>query len=154
MQRRAVGELGVVERQHQRLGLSKVGSQPIEPVAEREADVARGSGGCPGVVRRVLALRLDPEQRPRETGSPGQQLLAPRRIGACDRDLEQLPGHAEGELALELVPARIQHLHPCLARKAPRVCEQRALADARRAFDQHDPAAAGARVSDRSLQQP
>ena len=90
-----------------------------------------------------------PEDACRHAGSGLEQ------IGALDlrclgqRRLEKLTHHSEGEVTLQLGPARPQHAHPAVCRRRPRRREQRRLTNPGRSFDHQEPASARASFGQR-----
>ena len=122
-------------------------------MAEREADVGRRPPGRRGIAVALLLTPVERQQRPSESSGAGQQLVLLLRTRTGDRKLEQLTRHAERELVLELVSAGGKHPHSCLRRGLARLRQQRGLADAGRALDDHEPTRAIARVGDRRTQQ-
>ena len=115
--------------------LGQVRGQPVQAVQHGEGRVDRGRDvGCVG--RRKLADgRLGQVRRAREQG------VALGALARRKRRLEQLPDDAEGELALELGPARGKHGEALALGFAPDRTDQRRLADPRRPRDEQ--AAAG-----------
>ena len=99
-QGRRVGPVRVVDGEHQRAVAREVRAQPVEAVQDRERRV--GGGGLAAVGARAR----QPEQPPGHAGRPLQQIVARASGDLGQGGLEELAHDAEGEVALELSPAR------------------------------------------------
>ena len=141
-ERGAVRPVRVVDGEAERPERREVGAEPVEPVQDRERRVDPRRGG-------VRVRTGQPEHARGDARRAAEQLraLAGRRLG--ERRLEELPRDPERELTLELGPARAQHAHPLAGRERARGREERRLPDPRRALDDDQRAAAGARVRQR-----
>ena len=78
-----------------------------------------------------------------------QQLGALELGSVRQRRLEQLADDAEGELPLQLGPARTEDPHPTVRAQRARRRKQRGLTDPGRPLDHHEPATACARLGQR-----
>jgi hypothetical protein len=126
-QRGLVGPVGVVDREQQRRRRRELRDQPVQAVEDREGRVwARRRAGDAA------------EHRGRQLGGAVQQFVAPGR----DDGFEELARHPIREGALELGAACGQVAHAVLTGRAARRQEQPRLADARRALDHSQRAAA------------
>ena len=143
-QRRAVGPVEIVDRDHRRPAQRDVRREPVEPVQHRERHV--------GVVLVGTGELHVVEERLRECGGPAEQLgtLVRRRGG--EHRLEELPHDAVREVLLELSGACAQHRDSGLRRDRARLGEQTRLAHSRAAFDRDQPAGAGGRGVDVRVQ--
>ena len=102
-QRRAIGDVQIVEHQQQRRARGGRAQEAPDGVVEREAGGLRGAGGVGG-----------------QAGEPGAQLGEQRRQG-------RRPGAQRGgQLGrLLLLDQRAQHLHPGQSAGAPSASQQR-----------------------------
>ena len=91
------------------------------------------------------------EQPPRHPRRTLQEIVARARGSLRQGRLEQLPDHAEGEVALELATARAQGPRPRRLGDRPHGADERRLADARRALDHEQAAVAALRPRHRRL---
>ena len=124
--------MGVVDDEAGRLRCGEIGAQPVQTVQDRERRLGpRGEATARAVVPGQGQRSRRPV-RPR----PAAARSAPPR-GLRQGRLEQLAHDAEGELALELGAAGGEHLHPAGLGAAPGGGEQRGLADAGRALNDH-----------------
>jgi hypothetical protein len=125
-QRSTVHPLRVVDHQRHRPLGRQVREQPVEPVEHREGRVRSGQRGLAG---RAVRPR-QAEQRCRDPGWALQErgTLAVRRLR--QERLDQLPHHAERELALQLGTARPQHPEALGLRHLARGPEHHGLAHA------------------------
>jgi hypothetical protein len=126
--------VGVVHGDEQRCPLGQIGGQPVQPVHERE-----------GLV--LLVQRTGPAAGPEELvgqcrGARGEQ-LALFVLGGAQGRLEELEGGAEREVALELAPARREHLHPGAPGEAARRGHELRFAQAEMALDDQHATGAG-----------
>ena len=138
-QRGGVCPVRVVDDDAERAGGGQVRAQPVEAVQDRERGI-----DARRVRRRPQRVRPEAEQGGRHAGGVLQQIGALELRCLGQRRLEKLTHDSEGEIALQLGPARPQHAHPAVCRRRPRRGEQRRLADPGRPLDHHEPAAPGA----------
>jgi hypothetical protein len=121
LQRRGVGPLGVVDRDHQRRGLGQLCHQPVETMLDAEgvpvAGVFEGGRGHRGAAGQPGAARAAVEHR-----------------------LEELAHDAIGKLALILAAPRPQHPGTERLRAAQTLLQQDRLARSGLAFDEQQAA--------------
>ncbi len=134
-ERQLVGPVGVVDHERERRALGEVRGEPVEAVQERvrRALVRAGRAG----------LRLEPEQLGGQRGAALQQPPPLGGVRVAHARLEELARDAERELALELAPARGEHLEPALLGAVARGREQRRLPEPGRRLDEHQPSVPG-----------
>ena len=123
----------------------EVRAQPVQPVQDGERRVERRTGSpsriAPG----------SPSTRAATPGRPLEQLGALGGAAFAQRGLEELAHDAEGEVALELGPARAQDARRAVVGGGPRGGQHRRLADPGGSLDDHRRAPALARARDRRL---
>ena len=113
-QRGRIGPVRVIDQHEQRGPVREAGAQPVEPVQHGER----------ALVLLTVSTELE-DGRAQRRGAVHELVGA----GTVDARLEQLPHHAEGELALELGAACAQHAHAALACLALGRQQQLRLAD-------------------------
>jgi hypothetical protein len=105
----------VVDAQHERPLLGEVRAQPVEAV-QRRRQAHRDRG----------ALE---HERGREPGRAREVALPLGVVEAADRLLEELQGHPEGKVALQIPAAGAEHARPPARRERGRLSEQARLAE-------------------------
>jgi hypothetical protein len=140
-ERRVVEPLRVVDQHERRRLVGEAGDDPVEAVKEPR--------------RRRGSLRARVEQQLRgERAGAAQPRLALRGAGLAQERRQQLARAAERPLALELRAARAEDPDRFALRRASCRPQQRGLADAGRALDEHEPPLARARGRDRPVEYP
>ena len=129
-----VGPVGVVDREHERAARGEVGAQPVQAVEDGEGGVRAPAAPVLGRCRRRAR---EPEPLRGQAGGPGQQVGALVRRGDHQRRLEELAHDAVAELLLELGAAGAQDAHAGALGARPEHVQQRGLAHAGRALDDH-----------------
>ena len=114
-ERRAVGPVEIVDRDHRRAAQRDVGREPVEPVEHGERDV--------GLVL-VGACQLHVlEERGRERRCPSEELRALVARRPREHRLEELAHDAVREVLLELAATRVEDDDAGLRRDPPRLCK-------------------------------
>ena len=126
LERRCVGPLPIVDRQHERLPLREVGDEPEKGV-ERPGQLA------PDELLIAAGQAKDPGRR---RGGAGEKRVTVARIGPSQPRFEQLAHHTKGDVALEH-PATCPHDIEA-GSLPPKHVEEPGLADAGRALDEDD----------------
>ena len=136
----------VVDDEKERSLGREVRAEPVEAVEDRER-------GIDGRRRRAVGVRRpgEPEEAGRHSGAAVQQVGALELGCLGQQGLEELAHHAEGEVALELRPARAEHAHAALCGGGTCRGEQRGLADPGRPFDHEERPVARAGLGERRL---
>ena len=151
-QRRAIGDVQIVEHQQQRRARGGRAQEAPDGVVEREAGGLRGGAGGVGGQAGEPGAQLG-EQR-RQRGRPGAQRGGqPGRLLLLDQRAQHLyPGPVGGRaLGLPAAPPQDAHVG---GGAGGQLVGQAGLADPGLADQQEEASVAGARVGERALQRP
>jgi hypothetical protein len=123
----------------------EVGEEPEERVPGRV-------GGLERIESRLRPARK-PEHRPGTGRRTLQQPAPPRSCDGQQRRLEELAHDAVAEALLQRTAASGEQRQPALGREPHGELQQRRLADAGLAFDEHEPPPARTRLAQRAPEQ-